>query len=197
MPQDGTGASGTPGCETAATIRRPPARRRRAFPDHNRENFTTVPGPLPIASVLPFNGGRRQRARLRNPSHPPMWTLPRTDLKYRLTLRIAAVAAFCFAATAAYALFDADRSARARIDAVAALAAKDLELQHSKLDWVKVNGQPSGSPDLQTIAPALMAPGLCIAYRAASGEILQRFCGGTQGVDAHPPAAFAALYRTL
>src|SRR5262245_3759604 len=126
-----------------------------------------------------------------------MWTLPRTDLKYRLTLRIAAVAAFCFAATAAYALFDADRLARARIDAVVALAAKDLELQHSKLDWVKVNGQPSGSPDLQTIAPALMAPGLCIADRAASGEVLQRFCGGTQGDDARPPAAFAALYRTL
>ena len=77
-----------------------------------------------------------------------MWILRRTDLKYLLTLRIVAVAAFCFAATAAYVLFDADRSARARIDAVAALAARDLELQHSKLDWVKVNGRPAGSPVL-------------------------------------------------
>lgn len=126
-----------------------------------------------------------------------MWTLPRTDLKFRLTLRVVAVAAFCFAATAAYVLFDADRSARARIEAVAALVAQDLELQHSKLDWVKVNGRLAGSPDLQAIAPALMASGLCIAYRGESGEILQRFCGGTQGDAARAPAAFAALYRTL
>jgi signal transduction histidine kinase len=126
-----------------------------------------------------------------------MRILRRTDLKYRLTLRIVAVAAFCFAATAAYVLVDADRSARARIEAIAAIAAKDLELQRSKMDWVKVRGQPAAFPDLQNIATALMAPGLCIAYRGESAEILQRFCGGTQDADADPPAVFAALYRTL
>jgi hypothetical protein len=124
-----------------------------------------------------------------------MWTLPRSDLKFRLTLRIVAVAALCFAATSAYALFDADRSARTRIDAIADLTAKDLELQQSKMDWIR--GQPSLFPDLQNIATALMAPGLCIAYRVEGGDILQRICGGTRGDDADPPTVFVALYRTL
>jgi signal transduction histidine kinase len=124
-----------------------------------------------------------------------MWTLPRSDLKLRLTLRIVGVSAFCFVATSAYVLFETDRSARARIDAIAETAAKALELQQSKMDWVK--GQPFAFPDLQTIATAVMAPGLCIAYRADGGDILQRVCGGTQGDDADPPAVFAALYRSL
>jgi signal transduction histidine kinase len=124
-----------------------------------------------------------------------MWTLPRSDLKFRLTLRIVAVSAFCLAATSAYVLFDADRSARARIDAIAAITAKSLELQQSKMDWVK--GQPFAFPDLQSIATLLMAPGLCIAYRADGGDILQRICGGTQGDDADAPTVFAALYRGL
>lgn len=124
-----------------------------------------------------------------------MWTLPRNDLKFRLTLRIAAVSAFCFAATSAYVLFDANRSARARIDAIAEITAKDLDLQQSKMDWVK--GQLSEFPDLRNIAATLMAPGLCISYRTNGGDILQRFCGGAQGDDADPPAVFAALYRRL
>lgn len=124
-----------------------------------------------------------------------MWTLPTRDLKLRLTLRIAAVSAFCFAATAAYVLFETDRSARARIDRVAEIAGKSLELQHSKMDWVK--GQPFAFPDLQTIATALMAPGLCIAYRAAGGDIVQRICGGTEGDGADAPRVFAAVYRSL
>lgn len=124
-----------------------------------------------------------------------MWRLPRSDLKYRLTLRIVALSAFCFAATSAYFLVDADRSARARIDAIAEITAKDLALQQSKQDWV--SGQRTEFPDLQNIAATLMAPGLCIAYRAKDGDILQRFCGGTRSEDADPPAAFAAFYRAL
>jgi signal transduction histidine kinase len=124
-----------------------------------------------------------------------MWTLSRSDLKYRLTLRVVAVSALCSAATSAYFLFDTDRTARARIEAIAEIAAKGLELQRSKLEWVK--GQPAQFPDLAAIATPLMAPGLCIAYRARSGDILQRFCSGTQGGNATPPATFAALYRGL
>jgi hypothetical protein len=123
-----------------------------------------------------------------------MWKLPRSDLKVRLTLRIVAVSALCFAVAGAYVLFDADRSARAKIDAIVEITAKDLELQQSKMDWVK--GQPVTFPDLQTLATAVMAPGLCIAYREDSA-ILQRFCGGTEDEDAEPPRVFAALYRGL
>jgi signal transduction histidine kinase len=124
-----------------------------------------------------------------------MWTLARSDLKYRLTLRIVAVSAFCFAATSAYFLVDADSSARARIDTIAEIAAKGLALQQSKMDWVA--SRRAEFPDLQTIATPLMAPGLCIAYRANGDDIPQRFCGGTQREDADPPAVFAALYRRL
>jgi signal transduction histidine kinase len=116
----------------------------------------------------------------------------KSDLKVRLTLRIVGVAAFCFAAIAAYALIDADRSARQRLDTIARITAKELELQQSKLEWMK--GQTSTFPDLQTLASQLLAPGLCLAYRA-DGDILQRLCIGDHAAD--PPAAFAALYDSL
>jgi signal transduction histidine kinase len=124
-----------------------------------------------------------------------MWILSRSDLKYRLTLRIVALSTLCFVAAAAYVLVDADRSARARIEAIAAVAAQALQLQQSKLDWVK--GERPEFPDLPTIATPLMAPGLCIAYRANGGDVLQRVCGGTQSADADAPALFAALYGRL
>ncbi|HVJ42956.1 MAG TPA: histidine kinase [Dongiaceae bacterium] len=121
--------------------------------------------------------------------------MPRSDLKYRLTLRIAAISAFCFAATLAYVLYDTNRAARAGIETVADIVARDLELQRSKMDWVK--NQAAAFPDLQNIATPLMAPGLCIAYRAETGDILQRFCSGTEGDYVDPPAAFTALYGKL
>jgi signal transduction histidine kinase len=124
-----------------------------------------------------------------------MPNLPRIDLKFRLTLRIVAASAVCLAAAAAYVLVDADRSARARIDAIAELTAKGLELQQSKPDWVK--GLAPEFPDLPTIATSLMVPGLCIGFRAAGDEVRQRVCGGTERGDADPPEAFAALYGRL
>jgi hypothetical protein len=124
-----------------------------------------------------------------------MWTSSGRDLKYRLMMRIVAVSALCFAATWAYFLVDAERSARVRIDTAATIAAKELELQRDKLDWV--SGQRSEFPDLRNIATALMAPRLCIAYRTASGDILQRFCSGVQSQDAEPPPVFLTLYRAL
>jgi signal transduction histidine kinase len=129
-----------------------------------------------------------------------MWTfakrrLARSDLKYRLTLRVGAVTALCFAAISALFLLDADRSVHARIDAIAEAAARTLTLQQSKMQWV--NNPRSEFPDLNNIAAAVMMPGLCIAYRANSGEILQRFCNGAEIEDRAVPAAFATVYRAL
>jgi hypothetical protein len=127
-------------------------------------------------------------------SHPTMWTPPRSDLKLRLTMRVVAVSAACFVAASAYVLLDGERSARARLDGIAGIVAKDLQLQRGKMHWIS---DPSAAfPDLQNIAASLMAPGLCIAYRANSGDVLQRFCSGAAN-DADPPAAFSALYRQL
>lgn len=119
----------------------------------------------------------------------------RLDLKLRLTLRVAALAALCFAATAAYVLFETDRSARARADWIAAVLAKDLTLQQDQMHWIR--GAPSQFPDLQRVAPALMAPGVCIAYRAQNGEILQRLCSGTAPGDTAAPRLFSALCQRL
>ena len=118
------------------------------------------------------------------------------DLKYRLTLRIAAVLALCFGAASGYFLFDTDRAARQRIDAVAEITARALGLQQSKLGWM--SNAPRGEfPDLQGIATPLIAPGLCIGYRANNTDVLQRFCGGAEPDQADPPALFAAFYRRL
>ncbi|MBR0894962.1 HAMP domain-containing protein [Bradyrhizobium tropiciagri] len=124
-----------------------------------------------------------------------MWIWSGSDLKLRLTLRVALVTALCFAAIAGYFLIDSDRAVRARIAAVADVAAKTLELQQSKIQWL--NNPRSEFPDLDSVAGSVMAPGLCLAFRSTSGEISQRFCGGAQTDAAAPPQAFATLYRRL
>ncbi|TWC05453.1 signal transduction histidine kinase [Bradyrhizobium macuxiense] len=118
-----------------------------------------------------------------------------SDLKLRLTLRVAAAATLCFAVISGYFLFDSDRAVRARIAAVADIAARTLELQQNKIQWL--NNPHTEFPDLDSVAASVMAPGLCLAFRSNGGEISQRFCGGAQTDTAAPPLAFAALYRRL
>jgi signal transduction histidine kinase len=119
----------------------------------------------------------------------------KVDLKLRLSLRVAALAALCFAAAEAYVLFETDRSARERADSIAELVARDLALQQNQMSWVR--GAPIQFPDLQRIAAALMAPGLCIAYRAQNGEIVQRLCSGVAPDDTGAPRLFADLYQRV
>lgn len=131
----------------------------------------------------------------------PRWRL---DLKLRLALRVAAIAALCFAAALAYILFDSHRAARERGDRVAELAARDLSLQLGQQNWIKqtwnkeigIKGSLDRFPDLQPIAAVAMAPGLCVAYRDG-GEIRQRLCSGTEPGDAAAPQLFAVIYRRL
>jgi len=122
-----------------------------------------------------------------------MWRLPPSDLKLRLTLRIIALSAICFAVTSGYLLYDAAHSSRARMDEVAVLTARELTLQRNKMDWAR--GLEIPFPDLQMIATTLMSPGMCISYQTRSGENLQRFCSGIQTSDSDTPALFSALYR--
>jgi signal transduction histidine kinase len=103
------------------------------------------------------------------------------------------VAALCFAAIAGFALVDSDRSARQRIGSAAAIAANELALQQNKLEWMR--GQVSTFPDLQVVAGQVLAPGLCLAYRAPNGEMQQRLCVGEHIADA--PSAFVAIYGAL
>jgi signal transduction histidine kinase len=119
--------------------------------------------------------------------------LTKIDLKLRLALRVAALSAFCLVAAFAFLLFDSDRSARARLRAVAEVVAKDLTLQLAQAHWVKP--ARDAFPDLQRIAASVMSPGLCISYRDEAGEVRQRFCGGSAALEA--PASFDWLYRRL
>ena len=115
-------------------------------------------------------------------------------MKLRLTLRVAALAAICFIAVAAYALFDSDRAARAKAGRIAEIVARDLSLQQSHAKWLSVS--ISSTPDLQAIA-ALMEPGLCIAYRDRFGAFRQGVCSGAPADEMAAPEIFVSLYRAI
>lgn len=114
------------------------------------------------------------------------------DLKLRLTLRVAALAAVCFIAVAAYALYDSDRVARAKASRIAEIVARDIALQ--QLQWVSMSVNPT--PDLQRVA-SLMEPGLCISYRDNAGSFRQGVCNGAPTDETAAPESFAALYRAI
>jgi signal transduction histidine kinase len=117
------------------------------------------------------------------------------DLKLRLALRVAALAAVCFLAVAAYALFDSDRAARAKASRIAEIVARDISLQEAQTQWFSLSS--SRTPDLQRVATPLMEPGLCISYRDKEGAFRQGICSGALADEAAAPESFAALYRAI
>jgi signal transduction histidine kinase len=141
-----------------------------------------LPETLSLAAFLPLNGAMLSRLR-------PNWTT-----KDRPTLRVAALSGLCFVVVAACLLVAADRAARARTGVAADVAARELELQRNKQEWV--GGRVPAFPDLDTIATPLLTPGLCVGYRQM-GEILQRICAGRPSGEDDAPPSFAALYRLL
>ena len=131
---------------------------------------------------------------MRPASNPAASPAPAFDLKLRLTLRVAALAALCFIAIAAYVLIDSDRVAKAKAGRIAEIVARDLSLKQSQTRWLSVS--VSSTPDLQAIA-ALMEPGLCIAYRDNSGAFRQGVCSGARADEMTAPESFAVLYRAI
>jgi signal transduction histidine kinase len=117
------------------------------------------------------------------------------DLKLRLALRVAALAAICFLAVAAYALFDSDRVAKAKVSRIAEIVAKDISLQQAQAQWYSLSSDRS--PDLQRIAAPLMEPGLCVAYQDKTGAFRQGICNGTLSGEVAAPESYAALYRAI
>lgn len=116
------------------------------------------------------------------------------DLKLRLVLRVVVLAALCFVAASAYALYESDRAARSKAESIAALVAQDLAFQADRSQWVKI--EKGETPDLQAIAMPLAVPGLCIAYRVGN-QIDQRVCSGRAPGEENAPAFFAQLYRSI
>jgi signal transduction histidine kinase len=124
-----------------------------------------------------------------------MWKSRRVDLKLRLALRVAALAASCFAGASVYALIETDRAAGTKAAEVAEVAARALALQHAQLAWV--SPAPNPFPDVPRLAAAFTAPGLCIAYRTGNREILQRVCNGPQSGESDIPKPFERFYSSL
>lgn len=116
------------------------------------------------------------------------------DLKLRLALRVAALAAICFIAVAAYALFDSNRVARAKAARIAGIVARDISLQQSRAQWLSVSD--TSTTDLQGIA-ALLEPGLCIAFRDNAGAFRQGVCSGALADEITAPESFASFYRAV
>jgi signal transduction histidine kinase len=137
---------------------------------------------LPQVSKLPAFGSTAGVARA-------------VDLKLRLALRVAAIAAACFLAVAAYALFDSDRAARAKVGHIAEVVARDISLQESQAYWYSLSADRT--PDLQRVAPPLMEPGLCIAYQDKAGTFRQGICSGALAEEVAAPSSYAALYRAI
>ena len=117
------------------------------------------------------------------------------DLKLRLALRVAALAGVCFLAVAAYAMFDSDRSARAKVSHIAEVVAKDISLQQAQVRWFSLSTERT--PDLQRVAGPLMEPGLCVAYQDKAGAFRQGICSGALAEDIAAPESYAALYRAI
>src|SRR5579885_2668793 len=118
---------------------------------------------LPPIDILPLKArgwvpGRKARRIASEKRLPPMWTFAGSDLKYRLTLRVAAVSALCFAAISAYFLVDADRSTHARIDGIAEITAKTLAMQQSKAMSLWASRLRPDFPDLDLIANFVITP---------------------------------------
>jgi signal transduction histidine kinase len=117
------------------------------------------------------------------------------DLKLRLALRVAALAAVCFVAVAGYALFDSDRAARAKVSHIAEIVARDISLQEAQARWYSLS--PERIPDLQRVAAPLMEPGLCIAYQDKIGAFRQGICSGALAEEVAAPKSYAAVYRAI
>src|SRR5215208_2135805 len=96
--------------------------RNGSFPWIGRVKYPILSCPLPSRRNLPHYskppggslGGSLRQASSSAASRPPA-----IDLKLRLALRVAALAAVCFIAVAAYTLFDSDRAAKAKASRIA------------------------------------------------------------------------------
>src|SRR5882672_8571044 len=180
-------------CRIAAISRVPRRRRNGNFPGIDRVKYPILPRPafFPTRFVSKCGemGGSLRQAPDSRASRPRA-----IDLKLRLALRVAALAAICFIAVAAYALFDSDRVAKAKASRIAEIVARDISLQQARAQWLSVSD--TSTPDLQGIA-ALMEPGLCIAYRDNTGAFRQGVCSGALADEIAAPGSFASLYRAI
>jgi two-component system, NarL family, sensor histidine kinase UhpB len=116
---------------------------------------------------------------------------PKLDLKSSLTLRVAAVALFCFLIAAAIALFGTYRDVRQLNEHVADILVRQLQIQLAR---VETNRDVANRfPDFDPIE-ALQSAGQCVEYLKADGSIARSSCIGFNRSIGKPPDWFIALF---
>jgi signal transduction histidine kinase len=116
---------------------------------------------------------------------------PNLDLKSSLTLRVVAVALFCFLVAAALALFGTFRDVRQLNEHVADVLVRQLQFQLSRIETSR--DVAARFPDLDLVAEVLQSAGQCVQYVKSDGSIARSSCIGFNRDIGKPPGWFAAL----
>ena len=98
------------------------------------------------------------------------------DLKSSLTLRVVAVALFCFVIAAALALFGTFRDVRQLNEHVADVLARHLQFQLSRIETGR--DVAARFPDLDLVTEVLQSAGQCVQYVKSDGSIARSGCIG-------------------
>lgn len=116
---------------------------------------------------------------------------PNLDLKWSLTLRVVAVALFCFLVAAAIALFATYRDVRLINENVADTVVRQLQLQLFRIESsIDVAAR---FPDWDPVTEGLQNAGQCVQYVKPDGSISTSNCIGINPDLGNAPAWFAAL----
>ena len=101
---------------------------------------------------------------------------PSLNLKSSLTLRVVAVALFCFVIAAAFALFGTYRDVRQLNEHVADVLVRQLQIQLSRIETGR--DVAARFPDLDAVTQALQSAGQCVQYVNPDGSIARSSCIG-------------------
>jgi two-component system, NarL family, sensor histidine kinase UhpB len=116
---------------------------------------------------------------------------PNLDLKSSLTLRVVAVALFCFLIAAALALFETYRDVRQLNEHVADILVRQLQIQLSRIETS--NDVTARFLDLDPVTEILQSAGQCVQYVKSDGSVARSSCIGFNRHIGKPPDWFVAL----
>src|SRR6266480_4546100 len=120
---------------------------------------------------------------------------PNLDLKSSLTLRVVAVALFCFLIASALALFGTFRDVRQLNEHVADVLVRQLQMQLSRIETSR--DVAARFPDLDPVTEVLQSAGQCVQYVKSDGSIARSSCIGFNRGIGKPPDWFAALCNLI
>jgi len=116
---------------------------------------------------------------------------PNLDLKSSLTLRVVAVALFCFLIAAAVALSGTFRDVRKLNEYVADALVRQLQFQLFRI--AAGRDVAARFPDLGLVAEVLQSAGQCVQFVKLDGSIARSSCIGHNRSIGKPPDWFATL----